>query len=109
MATLTDDIRSGIMAQLNTCIGDGMTAKFLSQRLKVGQSSLRHVLIDMEMNGIIRKATGERYTRYFIPSQRQIEAMQPKPSLFKPLKPRTVHHAVIERIRNERDAIKSIY
>ena len=36
----------------------------------------------------------------------ELEAMK---SRFQPLKPRTVHHAVIERIRSERSAVKSVY
>ncbi len=86
----------------------GFTDMMMSRKLKIGLPALRLVLENMDKDKIIRKEPLGKCRRYYIPSAAQLEAELAAKPIFKVLKPRLEHRAVMDRVRAERFAIASI-
>jgi DNA-binding transcriptional regulator PaaX len=111
---ISDETRTPFTQQIQDYLtqrnGEMASLHVIAKALGIGQSSAREDLTRLVVLGRIRK-TGQRSSvQYYIPTDAMLKTEQEglKPR-FQPLKPRTVHHAVIERIRSERSAIKSVY
>lgn len=90
--------------------GEMITLWHIAKALGVGRSSVREDITRLVALGRVRKTGVHSMVQYYIPTDAMLEAeRQCMKSNFQPLKPRPEHSAIIERIRSERSAIKSVY
>jgi hypothetical protein len=86
----------------------GFTDMMMSRKLKIGLPALRLVLENMDRDRIIRKEPLGKCRRYYIPSQRELDAEKAERPAHKVLQPRPQHRAILERIWGERAAYTSV-
>jgi predicted transcriptional regulator len=86
----------------------GFTDMMMSRKLKIGLPALRLVLENMDKDKIIRKEPLGKCRRYYLPTERELAAEQAAKPVFKILKPRLEHRAVMDKVRSERNQYASI-
>jgi predicted transcriptional regulator len=109
----TDEIKVKILKELKRADGAEIHIKVLARSVGSGLSSARHVAENLVNSGAIRKiSTSRESARYYIPSAGMLaaeKAQQDRVRPFTPLKPRRDKELIIQRIRQERESIPSIF
>ena len=102
-------IRDDVVTFLQQNKGESYTIQLIASKIKAGMASVRYVLGQLEEQRIVKRHTGERHKRFYIPNDAQLAQMNIElKSHWKPLKPRTLHAQRIADIMAERNAIPSI-
>jgi Fe2+ or Zn2+ uptake regulation protein len=103
-------IRTAIIGFLEGQDGASFTLASISSKIEMGLASVRKSLATLEEQNIVRRVTGERHARFYVPTAAQQAALvKAAVRTWKPLKPRTLHAERIAAIRAERSAIPSRY
>lgn len=105
-------IRAAIVGFLEKQDGAQFTLASISSQIKLGVAAVRVTLATLEEQGIVRRVTGERHARFYIPTAAQIAAhMAAMDKLTvrrdRPLQPRPHHAERIAQIRAQREAFPS--
>lgn len=102
-------IRDDVVAFLQQNIGNSYSIPVIAKNVKAGVASVRYVLGKLDEQRVVRRSSGEREARFYIPTNTQLQVVgSDLKSHWKPLKPRTLHAQRIADIRAERNAIPSI-
>jgi DNA-binding IclR family transcriptional regulator len=107
----SEEMRATILQHFKDNQGNMIRIADLAKTLGIGFSSAKAVLVDLHNSGAIRKSNGDR-ARYWMPTPEQVAQEQQTmartaPMHRPPMKPRTQHAAVLQRIAEERNAIRS--
>jgi hypothetical protein len=101
-----------ILNYLRGRIGDIVSVKSVAKYLKVGEASVMHIMLNMELDGLIRKGRTSKGTLgFFLPSREQLaseEAAAGKSRLFKKLRSDPQKLERLEEIKRQRELYKSI-
>jgi len=109
MDNVESKIRADIVAFLEGQAGDSFTLASISNKTGLGLASVRFTIIDLEVQGVVRRVSGERTARFYIPTAELLAAMQQTIKPWPTLKPRPVHAERIASIRAAREANPSKY
>lgn len=102
-------IRDDVVAFLQQNRGESFTIQLIASKIKAGMASVRYVLGQLEEQRVVKRHTGERHRKYYVPTDDQLaQANIELKSNWKPLKPRTHHAQRIADIRAERALYGSI-
>lgn len=107
MDNVESKIRADIVGFLEQNTGASFTLASISSKTGLGLASVRLTLIDLEVKGVVRRVTGERTARFYIPTAEQLAAMSKPLAVWPTLKPRPLHAALIAQLREARAAIPS--
>lgn len=109
MDNVESKIRADIVGFLEQNAGASFTLASISSKTRLGLASVRYTMMDLEVQGVVRRVSGERTARFYIPTAAQLAAMQKPIKAWPVLKPRPLHAALIASLRAAREAIPSKY
>jgi hypothetical protein len=82
----------------------------IAKAIKRSEAATKEELTRLVVLNRIRKGGTKSSPAYYIPSETQLaREKEGLKSNFKPLRPRTEHAAILERIRAEREAVPTLY
>jgi DNA-binding transcriptional regulator PaaX len=105
------EVRADVTDYLKRHPGQMICITDLSRLLGIGFSSVKAVLVDLHNSGQLRKSASGK-SKYWMPTEDELaqerRINERTAPIFRPLKPRPQHAAVLERIAAERRKIASI-
>ncbi|MCE3262595.1 MAG: hypothetical protein K0R43_1674 [Pseudoduganella sp.] len=105
-------VRASVTTFLQSQGGSAFTLASIVSKTKLGLAMVRKCVATLEEQGVVRRQSGERTARFYIPTPAQLESIQKAAAPVSPwpvLKPRKEIAERIAAIRAAREAIPSKY